>query len=237
MEELIEKYIPVWIFHPNERIFPMCINTYVSFSQLKLGNGTIISTENFDDWVNTTPPEIQIVSTLVPELQQMTIDDNCPVYVFYVEKGDDVFISYYLFYRSNPAPLCILGCECCCGYHEADLEHVQVHLRNKKLERVYYSKHSGGNWVDKNNLIIQNEKPVVYVALNSHACYERAGMFSRIGGLVPDWTGYGRVLIPSRFEIIQGSLMYRGYYGNGHVSGFPEKSNWMKEDVNGYWRC
>ena len=81
----------------------------------------------------------------------MTLSDKLetPVYVSVFNKGEDTFITYYFFYSCNLSPKCLLGCDCQCGYHDADIEHVQVHLKDDELVKVYFSKHSGGNWVFK----------------------------------------------------------------------------------------
>lgn len=235
----IRKFLPILVFHPDEKVFPMSINTYVKHSKLKLKDGSIISTDNFSEWVDRTSPEEQVLSTLIPERQNM-INENkleTPVYVSILNKGEETFITYYFFYSSNPAPKCFLGLDCPCGSHDADIEHIQVHLRDDEIVKVYFSKHSGGNWVDKEKLILEDGRPVVFVALNTHACYEKSGFFLRIGGLVPDFTGNGIKFNPTTFELINGQYMYRGDYGNGRVSGFPQKSGWLQEDVNSGWRC
>ena len=235
----IKKFLPILVFHLDEKVFPMSIKTYVECSKLKLKDGSIISTDNFSEWVDITSDEDQVLSTLIPDHQIMTLRDKLetPVYVSVFNKGEDTFITYYFFYSQNPAPKCLLGCACPCGYHDADIEHVQVHLKDDELVKVYFSKHSGGNWVDKEKLTIEDGRPVVFVALNTHACYEKAGTFLRIGGLVPDFTGEGYKFNCAKFELINGMLMYRGDYGNGRVAGFPQKSSWLKEDMNDGWRC
>lgn len=236
---LIEKFLPILVFHPHEKIFPMSIKRYISCCKLKLKDNTLISTDNFSEWVSSTSRDEQVLSTLVPNQQKMeTIDDlHIPIYVSLLKKDEDIFITYYFFYRLNPAPISLFGCACCCGIHDADIEHVQVHIRGDEMVRVYFSKHSGGNWINKKDVICEGSRPVVYVALNTHACYERVGVFLRIGGLVPDFTGFGYKLISEYFINIEGELLYRGDYGNGHVSGFPEKSGWLKEEIDESWRC
>lgn len=217
----------------------MAVSSYVASSKLKLKDNSIVSTEKFSEWVAMTSPDDQLLSTLIPDLQKMSTENNMdqPTYVSVYERGDDIYINYFLFYSLNPEPLCLLGCKCCCGFHLADIEHIQVHLKNRELERVYYSKHSGGNWVDKKDLLLEDGKPVVYVALNTHACYERPGLHLRIAGLVPDFTGLGHTLVSDKVIMIENELMYHGTYGNGRVAGFPQKSCWMREDITEDWRC
>lgn len=98
------------------------------------------------------------------------------------------YLNFILFFANNPALRMVCG-ECAWfGSHFADLEHVQVHIKDNELYRVYFSKHAGGNWVMRDQLQRDGDRVHVYVARDSHACFERPGFQWRWGGVVPDWT-------------------------------------------------
>lgn len=246
--ELARCFAPVFAFHPDERFLPIDAADYLVASQLRFADGSTMTMtyDEFAAWVATTPTDAQVASTLFlpdgPRSQVMRAAPELlhwPAYYDVLHVDDDnTYITYYLFYACNPALRTLCGCACC-GYHLADIEGVQVHVHKGELARVYYSKHSGGSWVDAADLqIAEGTHPRVWVALASHACYESPGMHWRFGGVVPDWTSSaGQSGQPGQLLTIEGPLLYQGTWGDGHVSGFPQKSNWRKVEVDGPWRC
>ncbi|KAK7853960.1 hypothetical protein CFP56_034175 [Quercus suber] len=65
------------------------------------------------------------------------------------------------------------------GEHVGDWEHVTLRVSNfnGELQRVYFSEHSGGTWVDAPELEFQNgNKPMAYASLNGHAFYSKPGL-------------------------------------------------------------
>ncbi len=69
--------------------------------------------------------------------------------------------------NANLAPL---------GEHEGDWEHVTIRISNtsRKPERVYFSQHAGGVWVDIENVRRDGDQIIVYSSLNGHASYPSA---------------------------------------------------------------
>jgi hypothetical protein len=65
------------------------------------------------------------------------------------------------------------------GEHVGDWEHVTLRVSNfnGELQRVYFSEHSGGTWVDASELEFQNgNKAVAYASLHGHAFYSKPGL-------------------------------------------------------------
>ncbi|KAE8726856.1 hypothetical protein F3Y22_tig00005974pilonHSYRG00201 [Hibiscus syriacus] len=64
--------------------------------------------------------------------------------------------------------------------HVGDWEHVTLRVSNfnGELHRVYFSKHSGGSWVDASDLEFHGgeNKPCAYSSLHGHAMYSKPGM-------------------------------------------------------------
>ena len=232
-----QQFAPVWLFHPEERYFPISIPEYAA--QCRIEPGGRPGTE-FALWVPTVTPEEQRQFTLVPndgpraQIMYAGLNPQAPVYVHsFRTSPQDVYMTYFLFYAVNPAARTVCGCSSGYGFHYADLEHVTVHVHAGQLHRVYYSKHSGGNWV-----LSDGGRPLVYVALGSHANYETPGFQWRFWGLLPDRTSaQGPVLAHQPLEMVQGPLVFRGTYGDGAVSGFTTKSYWNVPDQDAPYRC
>jgi hypothetical protein len=80
------------------------------------------------------------------------------------------------------------------NHHEGDWECVIVRVDGPltgttALREVYYSQHSGGEWVQATGVELSDDgRPVVYSARNSHANYPKAGSDAdRAGGLCPEY--------------------------------------------------
>nr|XP_043617187.1 uncharacterized protein LOC122589019 [Erigeron canadensis] len=66
------------------------------------------------------------------------------------------------------------------GEHVGDWEHYTLRISNfdGELWSVYFSEHSGGEWVDANNLeFIEGNKPIVYSSKCGHASFPNAGTY------------------------------------------------------------
>ncbi|KAJ8766582.1 hypothetical protein K2173_023829 [Erythroxylum novogranatense] len=65
------------------------------------------------------------------------------------------------------------------GEHVGDWEHLTLRVSNftGELWSVYFSQHSGGEWVDVRDLEFENgNKPVSYSSLHGHAMYSKPGL-------------------------------------------------------------
>ncbi|KAJ4851333.1 hypothetical protein Tsubulata_005700 [Turnera subulata] len=66
------------------------------------------------------------------------------------------------------------------GQHVGDWEHFTLRICNftGELWSIYFSQHSGGEWVDAYDLeYMKGNKAVVYSSKSGHACYPRAGTY------------------------------------------------------------
>ncbi|XP_059633722.1 hypothetical protein At1g04090-like [Cornus florida] len=73
------------------------------------------------------------------------------------------------------------------GQHVGDWEHVTLRVSNfnGELEGVYFSQHSGGQWVSASELEFQNgNKVVTYASLHGHAFYPKAGLVLQGNGSI-----------------------------------------------------
>ncbi len=123
----------------------------------------------------------------------------------YVREGDEIvgaWLQYWFFYYHNDFP------RLDAGDHEGDWEMVQVRL-NADAEpiRATYSQHTGESKCRWSSVEKRRSRPVVYVALGSHASYFRAGGhrqdrdndgeqtrrirgLTRIGSKSPEWLNW-----------------------------------------------
>ncbi|KAB2058855.1 hypothetical protein ES319_A11G262800v1, partial [Gossypium barbadense] len=66
------------------------------------------------------------------------------------------------------------------GQHVGDWEHFTLRISNftGELWQVYFSQHSGGEWVDAFNLeFIEGNKPIVYSSKHGHASFPHPGIY------------------------------------------------------------
>lgn len=75
--------------------------------------------------------------------------------------------------------------------HAGDREYVVVRLRDGKPVGVHYSNHNGGYWRPWAEVAKEGERPVVYVARESHAMYHAPGTHRRLMGFGNDVTHAG----------------------------------------------
>lgn len=134
------------------------------------------------------PKETQKLSTI--------LSNETPPYVtFGYERHNDVLynVSTYSFYYENNISI---GCghTCfpllkCLGYHPHDIEYVSIYAIAGVNKKVFFSAHSPnqGTWCSWEECEKTTDgRLIVYVALNSHACYPHAGRYWRVFGLAND---------------------------------------------------
>ncbi|KAM7265251.1 hypothetical protein ACFE04_002934 [Oxalis oulophora] len=114
------------------------------------------------------------------------------------------------------------------GEHVGDWEHFTLRVCNftGELWGIYFSQHSGGVWVEADDLeYIEGNKAVIYSSRNGHASYSRAGTYiqgsAKLGlGVRNDCARSNKFIDSSQdYEIVAAQ-----YLGNGNV---PEP-NWLQ---------
>jgi hypothetical protein len=215
------RFAPEFVFHPDERFYPIAMDTYVADCELVdmrapgnpvPGLPAPLTAEALGEWASTHDDRQRYTLRVKegPLAHCMTLDSRsgvgrAPLY-YVVNRASDVSlcVTYYVFYAYNAATR-VAGCFEM-GAHYADIETVQVDAERVLpggswvAKRVYCSKHSGGTWADvarREIGTVGDTHPIVYVALNSHAHYETPGTRWRFGGFAPERvsdTGNGGVL-------------------------------------------
>lgn len=257
-ESLIQKYNPIVYFHPDEKYFPCSIewllrnSTLVDFNttpETKIKSPTnrdmfeISKKYGFKSFTNGD----QILS-FGNELYngQIPVRD-VPCYVLIKRKNDKLYITYIYLYAFN-GEYNILGIEKA-GSHPADLEHITVELNSKgELLRVMYSAHGSkdGRWVPANEVPMEDNRIVAYVAVNGHGFYHKEGTAFRLYGVANDIMEAGKKWDPQtrrlylysepEFNIdTMGWTMFNGRLGGsmnrGDTSGISNllDKNWYQE--------
>ena len=134
--------------------------------------------------------------TNFPVLIQDQESNDTPVYI--TEQKYDIggvtmdMSSYSFYYHNNYA----IGCghslfpkNSLLGYHEHDIEHVSIYSQHGKPITVYFSAHGRGQGMWRDWDMCEKDSSgrlVVYVALNSHACYPEPKKYWRVFGLAND---------------------------------------------------
>lgn len=196
IEALFREYSPVLYLHPLDIYHPSSVNWLFS-------NGALLYTKGQE----ANPVHIEPNGSNLPQggsndgayWLDLPVDSNEKERV---KRGDlqssEVYlnikpmfgatftdIAVWIFYPFNgPAtaklgaieiiPLGIIG------EHVGDWEHLTLRISNFNgvLNKVYFSEHSGGSWVDAPSLEFQNgsNKSVAYSSLNGHANYSKPGL-------------------------------------------------------------
>jgi Vacuolar protein sorting-associated protein 62 len=137
------------------------------------------------------------------------------------------------------------------GQHYADNEHVCFHIvvpesffnnqcdgeRTIRIKRVFFAAHYGGEW--KYPFELDNERVIVYSALNTHASYPHFGNHYRFWGMANDKCDKGIRWNPQEVVYVHPDhplwTIFHGDLGDGSVSSFQTSSWWNKpEETKNY---
>lgn len=203
---LLGSWAPIFKYHPQEHFFPIDVGEYVRSSALlrmdaKLTNlarpsdKDVVVKRGHLTWSTllSTPPGRLLPD---PAFVERASRNELAHRVYGVARrlaDGRVWLAYVLFYAYNP------GVPVCCaalnqvGAHISDTE--QVHLildpTGNTLERVCLSAHGSreSTWYEPAEITMdstEGTRPIVFVALNSHAHYATPGPKRRVFGVIRD---------------------------------------------------
>lgn len=232
MDNLIQKYKPIIIFHPDERYLPASMEFMVENSAL-YKNGSLIAETGK---ITVEQMEMNAGTNLKIDNKhyngQLTKDnlDNIPIYVKVKENEKYHEITYIVYFMYN------YGYNICgklTGDHDSDLEHISV-LIDKKSEdliAVYYSYHSEGIWRYKKDIPMKNGHPLVWCAKDSHAFYPYTRPHFRVFCFANDYMGNGIEWNPQLVIDVDTEkpywMKYKGQLSMNGIDNIPLKS-WYK---------
>ncbi len=217
---LAERFSPRYYFHGDEELYPVDIETYVTFCDLNMTTGTthVLVDES------VTSSELTYYSTAHYLDNRLGNNSNDGIVDYYQENlgtlgysiycrvqysGANTILQYWTFYYFNDGNL---------NRHEGDWEMTQVIL-DASLEPVTttFSQHESGvtaQWADVER---DDDHYKVYVARGSHANYYRS--YSGALGLANDECGDDKKLTSYDYSIIMLSgseswLTFMGRWGS-----------------------
>lgn len=228
-EDLVKKFAPIFYLHSKEKYFPLGLETYLLNSEVWHKDELVYNKGECNwDKINN---KIVNGKKYDPIHFKLNIDEKkiygdktnlAPHYVAVIEDNELIQITYAQIYPNNPGYTMFNF-----GQHKADLEHVliQIHKKNmNEIFRMYYSSHSSGQWKLGDEIIKENNRPVVYIAKGSHACYSKSGTWVRIGGFANDICNKGIKWDPLDNNLVilkdQGYVYYPGVLGLDGYSCF-----------------
>lgn len=186
-KQLINKWSPVVYFHPNEKYFP-CSVDWILENSINYKNQIDI----YNDF-KQGKEDIHIQYNKSAYVGQKYFD-KIPCYAYLSYKKNKIYIRY-IFVHAYNGDYNILGL-LNAGSHEGDIEHIVIELdkSTEKLTRVFLSAHTSveGKWIEKDKLTFEENKIVVYSALNGHGLYEKEGVALRYFGIANDYLEKGR---------------------------------------------
>ena len=235
---LLYQYIPYFIFHKNETIFPKNFHTYLNEcdmirglskkkKQIIFNKGTI----NYN-----TPPLHDYGSDCYLDYKGETLwnlRNDTPLYAYEYIKKDHIELWYHTFYPYQLSyRLPILGLNIPVGgKHQADVETVVIHIHRstKTIKHIILYTHGNPTYYEQKDIQFDNNHPLIYISLISHASYSKEGTYKRICGFANDrcsslkngvlWKPNNLVDIHTlkKNHFIQ---WYRGNLGNDGISSF-----------------
>lgn len=232
---LVRHYGPTLFFHPDEVYLPSSVSWFFDNSALLYKKEESIS-ENIDGEGSNLPAGgkndgkywIDLPSN---DSEKRVKNGNLESSKLYVHVkpalgGTFTDIAMWVFCPFNgPATLKVGMMNISLskiGQHVGDWEHFTLRVSNftGELWRIYFSQHSGGEWVDVTDLeFIEGNKAIVYSSKSGHASYPHPGMYlqgsSKLGMGIRNDAARSKFYVDSseRYEIVAAE-----YLGDGAVS-------------------
>lgn len=211
--DLIKKYSPILYFHPDEKYFPCSVDWLLQNSKLVNYNNTnnelnsiiypvsqkMLYNQSLSDNFKKRADGSLILSFTEELYRGETPLNNVPCYSIYREENNKIYLTYIFLYAKN-GEYSILDLVKV-GQHPGDIEHItlELDLQTQKCIRALYSAHTNkdSRWVNFSDIEKENDKIVIYVALNGHGLYPKEGVAVRFYGLANDYMKKGIKWIPS----------------------------------------
>lgn len=250
---LLEKYCPIFHFHPQEPYMPYNIDTFISECQLRTTAGLLLS-------ASPLPQDLMSNNTTTSYLEAMRDfkntknpnDGKPPSYPLYVRTNECVLngiayirLMYMIFYAVNDKYTLVNDTINLGGFHYGDWEFVSIFInKDTQLpEKVYLSEHSWdlGQLLNYADLQKVGDQIQVWVAKGSHANYPSSGLWTRIFGFPNDHCADGKIpWAPDASSFIEMDetlpwVKYLGRIGSTTSPGSPYyKPMWNGQDVPCY---
>jgi len=215
--DLFTRYLPIYVFHPEETNFPIDIKNYLSQSSLiqnveskhkdtycPFSGKKNLMPEIVDSEVILKKGKLTYTTPPIPNINNgkncyleysgnltNSFDDRVPIYCSKKETDTYIDLYYHVLYNyQSPYRLSICNTHLNLGgEHQSDIETIKYRISKENDEIQYISYYEHGNEVEYtfDNVHMINLQIVVYIAKYSHASYPKPGKYTRIFGLANDY--------------------------------------------------
>ena len=233
-EELLKTYQPVLYLHEKEEISPMSFENYIKDCELYSNDKLLLKTHTITLPLNKTFNNCsnkQLNYKGIYVKPQQNVINSIPIYGKVIKNSEYIDIIYMFFYPYNKGYKIFKFFNV--GQHQADLEYVivRVNIKSKLIDKIYYSAHSDEDQIynyNDINFIVDRITPIIYVAKNSHANYNKPKTYCRIFGFVNDITTHENSIVWKSKNIIDLDknkyiLSYDGKLGFNAVDSFNRR--------------
>ncbi|XP_028799765.1 uncharacterized protein LOC114755064 isoform X2 [Neltuma alba] len=227
---LIKTYAPLMYLHPDEKYLPSSVKWFFTNGALLYTrgkesepvaidpSGSVLPQGKDNDgahWIDLPKDETNRERVKRGDL------DSFQAYMHIKPMFGATFtdISIWIFYPFNGPSRAKVGFVTIplgkIGQHVGDWEHVTLRISNFNggLNSVYFSQHSGGQWVDASELefVPGKNKPIAYSSLNGHALYSKPGLVlqgTSVIGIRNDTAKSKKVVdLGNEFEVVAGEYL------------------------------
>lgn len=216
---LLYRYRPVLWFHPDETFYPIRFEKYITFCNVYHKDTLLASSPTVSEFTTLLEcfphHELRLNPISFPTQHFYT------VYSFIREIDSYYELVYIFFYAYNDFRRCL----CINGNHNADLEHITLRIRkdNEQLEKMYFGAHGykDGITLFASEIEMVEDRPMVYVALGSHAMYPSPQSYYRYFGCGNDYTARGTMILEYNLEHLSDHsllIQYKGKLGEKTAS-------------------
>lgn len=185
---LLSRHAPVFVLHPSERFTPVPVDGFLADSDVKQkqgdGSWAIVPgalPTSGGPWrldQRSCSARDGILATDCYAAAEAAHGAAPTVYGATFKRSRQVALQYWLFYPFNPYSTEVPPDPRFAQVHEGDWELVTVILDAKGVpQTAAYSRHCAGARRDWKKVERRGSRPVVYVALGSHANYFRPGRY------------------------------------------------------------
>jgi hypothetical protein len=247
---LLQRHVPIIVLHPAERFQPVPVDGFLAdsnFEQRQVDGSwapmPFVPTPGAPWRLNqrlcSTKDGIGAVDCYAAA---EAVHAGPPtVYGAYHRRGDRIALQYWLFYPLNPYSPEVPPNPLFAQVHEGDWELVTVILdRNGRPLTAAYSRHCSGAQRPWARVPKRGTRPLVYVALGSHANYFGAGsfaldkrcwpeqaviVFENYGKPLRDFARAGRTISPKLVRVTATSpswMSFPGAWGEDQLIFFPQ---------------
>ena len=243
-QDLFKKYQPLVYLHDEEEVSPISFENYILECELYSNDKLLLEKNNvkipLDNNINSYSHKQLNYIGKYTKPNRYTIN-YIPIYGKIIKHLEYIDIVYMFFYPYNKGYK-ILGCFSA-GEHQADLEYVIIRINKSSqlIDKIFYSAHGDEDQVYSYtdiDFIVNRKTPIVYVAKNSHANYNKPGTYCRIFGFANDVTTDENMIVWKSENIVDldehtDLLSYDGKLGFDAVDSFNRRKILRDDMISG----